>query len=130
MHICNRFLLLIFACFVIVSSLSSVALPLQSDDVIDDHSDHKVSSSPTVLSLKDTQGDNEWTSHRLPHVWISDLFYETLANFTVSKDIGSSACQRQTQMYTRHLKNGSMWAIQSKFVYTYLYNCIPLLFVV
>lgn len=50
-----------------------------------------------------------------PKTWIADLFYETLKDFMVSGNVGNSACRRQTNMYRRHLENGSHWAIQSEF---------------
>ncbi|VVC41806.1 Nose resistant-to-fluoxetine protein, N-terminal,Acyltransferase 3 [Cinara cedri] len=50
--------------------------------------------------------------HRFPKTWVANLFYDALVNFTVMKTVGSSACQKQTQMYIRHLANDSLWAVQ------------------
>lgn len=51
---------------------------------------------------------------RYPKKWVARIFYDTLVDFTVAPDVGSSACQRQTDMYIRHLANDSMWAVQSE----------------
>lgn len=48
-----------------------------------------------------------------PESWISDLFYRALANFTIQR-VGSSACQRQVDMYVRNLRNFSDWAVRSE----------------
>jgi len=48
-----------------------------------------------------------------PESWISDLFYRALVNFTV-QNVGSSACQRQVNMYVRNLQNHTDWAVKSE----------------
>lgn len=60
-------------------------------------------------------GDGMVTGHRFPKTWVANMFYDTLSNFTVSKNVGSSACQKQTQMYISHLGNDSLWAVQSEY---------------
>lgn len=50
----------------------------------------------------------------LPETWISDLFYQALANFTVW-DVGSSACRVQSDLYDRHLRNHTSWAVRSEY---------------
>lgn len=50
----------------------------------------------------------------LPGPWVADLFYQALANFTIQEDVGTSACQKQTQQYIGGLKNNSYWAVKSK----------------
>lgn len=81
---------------------------------------------PLFVDAHTTEIDNATTSfdsknstnkinNRFPRKWVADLFYETLTDFSVPKDVGSSACQRQTQMYMQHLKNDSYWAVQSKY---------------
>lgn len=63
----------------------------------------------------DGVGDGDGTgAGRYPNTWVAKLFYETLVDFTVLKDVGSTACQRQTQMFIRHLANDSLWAVQSE----------------
>ncbi|KAL4143271.1 hypothetical protein QTP88_005622 [Uroleucon formosanum] len=47
----------------------------------------------------------------MPGPWISDLFYRALSNFTI-QHIGSSACQTQYEMYDRHLRNHTSWAVR------------------
>lgn len=54
------------------------------------------------------------TTGRYPSTWVAKLFYETLVDFAVHADVGSSACRQQTKMYTRHLANDSYWAVQSE----------------
>ncbi|XP_050442145.1 nose resistant to fluoxetine protein 6-like isoform X1 [Adelges cooleyi] len=56
---------------------------------------------------------NNNTNHGLvyPREWLADLFYQSLVTFSV-KDVGSSACKQQTQMYLSHLKNNSRWAVK------------------
>ncbi|XP_060865910.1 nose resistant to fluoxetine protein 6-like isoform X2 [Metopolophium dirhodum] len=46
-----------------------------------------------------------------PELWVSDLFYRTLVNFTIQR-VGSSACQRQVDMYVRNLQNYTDWAVR------------------
>jgi len=48
-----------------------------------------------------------------PESWVSDLFYRALVNFTI-QHVGSSACQRQVDMYVRNLQNYSDWAVRSE----------------
>jgi len=48
-----------------------------------------------------------------PETWISDLFYRALVNFTI-QHLGSSACQRQVDMYVRNLQNHTDWAVRSE----------------
>ncbi|XP_025192359.1 nose resistant to fluoxetine protein 6-like [Melanaphis sacchari] len=48
----------------------------------------------------------------IPKTWIANIFYEALVNFTGPINVGSTACRKQTEMYTRHLKNDSLWAVQ------------------
>lgn len=50
----------------------------------------------------------------MPGPWISDLFYRALSNFTI-QHIGSSACQTQYEMYDRHLRNHTSWAVRSEY---------------
>lgn len=54
------------------------------------------------------------THRRFPEIWVANLFYETLFNFTVMNSVGNVACQKQTEMYIRHLANDSLWAVQSE----------------
>lgn len=72
---------------------------------------------PASDSVSDNSygGDGDGTgAGRYPNTWVAKLFYETLVDFTVLKDVGSTACQRQTQMFIRHLANDSLWAVQSE----------------
>uniref|UniRef100_A0A2S2QKZ1 Nose resistant to fluoxetine protein 6 n=1 Tax=Sipha flava TaxID=143950 RepID=A0A2S2QKZ1_9HEMI len=46
-----------------------------------------------------------------PQLWASDLFYRALANFTV-RNVGSTACRNQSEMYDRNLKNHTNWAVR------------------
>ncbi|CAI6366861.1 unnamed protein product [Macrosiphum euphorbiae] len=47
----------------------------------------------------------------LPRQWISELFHQALANFTV-RHVGSSTCRLQSDMYDRHLQNHTSWAVR------------------
>jgi len=49
----------------------------------------------------------------IPDLWVSDLFYRALANFTVSR-VGSTACKRQTDIYVTNLRNYTHWAVKSE----------------
>ncbi|XP_050442482.1 nose resistant to fluoxetine protein 6-like [Adelges cooleyi] len=51
------------------------------------------------------------SSRAYPKVWLANLLYETLVNFTV-RDVGNTACRKQTEMYIRHLQNASYWAVK------------------
>ncbi|VVC41807.1 Nose resistant-to-fluoxetine protein, N-terminal,Acyltransferase 3 [Cinara cedri] len=57
---------------------------------------------PSVVSLDDAD---------TPSAWISDLLYQGLANFSV-RNVGSTACRRQTEMYERNLQNYTSWAVR------------------
>ncbi|XP_025193573.1 nose resistant to fluoxetine protein 6-like [Melanaphis sacchari] len=48
-----------------------------------------------------------------PDSWVSDLFYRALANFTIHR-VGSTACQRQVDMYVKHLRNYTDWAVRMR----------------
>lgn len=50
-----------------------------------------------------------------PDLWISDLFYQPLVNFTV-RNVGSTACQKQGEMYDKNLRDHINWAEKSKFL--------------
>lgn len=65
-----------------------------------------------VASSNDLEGPVE---NGFPKTWIANLFYQALANFTGPIDVGSTACRQQTQMYIRHLKNDSLWAVKSQY---------------
>lgn len=56
----------------------------------------------------------------LPRPWISELFHQALANFTV-RHVGSSTCRLQSDMYDRHLRNHTSWAVRSEYLHIY-YN--------
>lgn len=58
-------------------------------------------------------------SGQMPVPWAAELFYQALADFAVQQDAGTAACQRQTQMYRRHLKNNTFWAVKSEYSSTY-----------
>ncbi|CAI6366138.1 unnamed protein product [Macrosiphum euphorbiae] len=47
----------------------------------------------------------------LPGPWISELFYRALSNFRI-QHVGSAACQTQSDMYDRHLRNHTSWAVR------------------
>ncbi|XP_026815118.1 nose resistant to fluoxetine protein 6-like isoform X3 [Rhopalosiphum maidis] len=47
----------------------------------------------------------------LPDPWIPDLFYRALSDFSV-KNVGSTACRTQSDMYDRHLRNYTSWAVR------------------
>jgi len=49
----------------------------------------------------------------IPGLWLSDLFYRALANFTLQRANGT-ACRRQSAMYEEHLKNHTSWAVRSE----------------
>lgn len=61
-----------------------------------------------------------------PELWVSDLFYRALGNFTIQR-VGSTACQRQVDMYVRNLRNYTDWAVRSEltlntYVVIYVYT--------
>lgn len=51
-----------------------------------------------------------------PVSWVSDLFHQALANFTV-RNVGSAACRKQAKMYDEHLRNYTSWAVRSKYLF-------------
>lgn len=78
----------------IVVGLLALLLAVQS-------SDGQVEPIPAVAAIADD----------LPGPWISELFHEALANFSV-RNIGSSDCRAQSDMYDRHLRNLTSWAVR------------------
>lgn len=89
----------------------------------------QVGENPTVESLNDKVDqipavevvDNQVSrispvaqAESLSGSWISELFYQALVNFTV-RHVGSSACRAQSDMYDRHLKNHTSWAVRSEY---------------
>jgi len=50
---------------------------------------------------------------RIPDLWVSDLFYRALANFTLRRAAGTE-CRRQTAVYERDLRNHTSWAVRSE----------------
>lgn len=73
-----------------------------------------VQSSGQVINESLTFADSSDTIY--PDLWISDLFYQALANFTV-RNVGSTACQKQGKMYEKHLQNHTNWAVKSKYYF-------------
>ncbi|XP_060865863.1 nose resistant to fluoxetine protein 6-like [Metopolophium dirhodum] len=47
----------------------------------------------------------------IPGSWVSDLFYQALANFTV-RHVGSSECRKQVEIYDNSLRNYTSWAVR------------------
>ncbi|KAL5241660.1 hypothetical protein ACI65C_009070 [Semiaphis heraclei] len=47
----------------------------------------------------------------IPGIWLSDLFYRALANFTLLQADGT-ACRRQSALYEGHLSNHTSWAVR------------------
>lgn len=74
-------------------------------------------------------GTEKSLSHReirtMPAPWAADMFYRALANFTVHEDVGTAACRKQTQMYLRHLKNNTYWAVKSEYAYLSILSVCP-----
>lgn len=58
----------------------------------------------------------------IPGSWVSDLFYQALANFTV-RHVGSSECRKQVEIYDNSLRNYTSWAVRSEY-YIILYYII------
>jgi len=48
--------------------------------------------------------------------WISEMFHQALANFTI-RHVGNSTCQLQSDMYDRHLRNHTSWAVRSEYIH-------------
>jgi hypothetical protein len=78
--------------------------------------DERIDRIPTV-SDTDYQADKITAAEiadDLPDPWIPDLFYRALSDFSV-KNVGSSACRTQSDMYDRHLRNHTSWAVRSEY---------------
>jgi len=54
----------------------------------------------------------------IPGSWVSDLFYQALANFTL-RHAGSSECRKQAEIYDNHLRNYTSWAVRSEYFMVY-----------
>lgn len=72
-------------------------------------------SSPAAPGDSDGRRARTTAADGLPGVWLGDMFYRALSNFTVRPDVGSAACQKQTEMYVWHLRNNSYWAVKSEY---------------
>ncbi|CAI6373319.1 unnamed protein product [Macrosiphum euphorbiae] len=48
---------------------------------------------------------------QIPGLWLSDLFYRALANFTLGR-AESTVCRRQSALYEKHLSNHTSWAVR------------------
>lgn len=48
---------------------------------------------------------------RIPDLWVSDLFYRALANFTLRR-AADTKCRFQTAVYERDLRNHTSWAVK------------------
>lgn len=59
----------------------------------------------------------------LPGPWISELFYQALSNFKI-RHVGSFTCRTQSDIYDRHLRNHTSWAVRSKYPLR-LYYMLP-----
>ncbi|XP_022177141.1 uncharacterized protein LOC111038381 isoform X2 [Myzus persicae] len=69
-----------------------------------------------LASLSSSDGQGGWISEvaitdSLRGPWISELFHQALSNFTI-RQVGSFACRTQSDMYDRHLKNHTSWAVR------------------
>jgi len=53
------------------------------------------------------------TDLQIPGLWLSDLLYRALANFTLRR-ADSTACRRESAMYEGHLSNHTSWAVRSE----------------
>ncbi|XP_050429658.1 nose resistant to fluoxetine protein 6-like [Adelges cooleyi] len=62
-----------------------------------------------VSGQKSTTDKND--DYAFPSSRISDLYYKAFANFTV-QSTNSSACRVQTDLYVRHLRNNTYWAVR------------------
>lgn len=73
-------------------------------------------------SLRNTKNDDLKSSSsfsEIPGSWVSDLFYRALTNFTV-RNVGTTNCRKQVEMYETNLRNHTSWAVRSKYsAYTY-----------
>ncbi|XP_025193565.1 nose resistant to fluoxetine protein 6-like [Melanaphis sacchari] len=47
----------------------------------------------------------------IPGSWVSDLFYQALANFTV-RHVGSIDCRKHAEIYDNSLRNYTSWAVR------------------
>lgn len=54
-----------------------------------------------------------------PRSWVSDMFYEALADFAV-RGAGTVDCQKHSDMYDGSLRNYTSWAIRSKYLSVYI----------
>lgn len=126
----SLFFTLVLSFSVIV--VSSVAYPLELEANVDIYHNTSFPIGQNVGDSKRTSASHRTTNSsspnsgfvteslstplRYPKKWVANLFYETLANFTMSEDVGRLECRQQTQMYARSLENDSIWAVQSEFV--------------
>ncbi|XP_060841889.1 nose resistant to fluoxetine protein 6-like [Rhopalosiphum padi] len=49
----------------------------------------------------------------IPDVWVSDMFYRALANFTLRR-APDTDCRRQSAVYETHLRNHTSWAVRMR----------------
>lgn len=73
---------------------------------------HATSNNESSAAINGTANTPE---AGIPGSWISDLFYQALANFTV-RHVGSSECRKQAEIYDNGLRNYTSWAIRSEYI--------------
>lgn len=91
-----------------VSSIPTRAIPMPPD-----RNSSKIQNA-SVTSAPDGSAQLRNDTDSLPGPWLADMFYQALSNFTVQENVGTTICQKQTQMYVKNLKNNSYWAVKSK----------------
>lgn len=98
------------------------ALAAANEEILDRGRQNASSSAHRTIAVNDSSSQNAYDGaprrtlqDTLPGPWVADMFHRALANFTIHEDVGTSDCQKQTQMYIRHLKNNSYWAVKSEY---------------
>lgn len=84
-------------------------------EVVDD----SVDRIPAVMVIADDQVDRNpevAIEDGLPGPWISELFYQALSNFKI-QHVGSFTCRTQSDIYARHLRNHTSWAVRSEYIH-------------
>jgi len=84
------------------------------------YSNGQVAFNESFMTLNDAV---KTSNAGIPGSWVSNLFYQALANFTV-RYVENTDCLKQVEIYDNSLRNYTSWAVRSKY---YIPNITSLL---
>lgn len=73
-----------------------------------EHSNGHVAFNESFMTLNDAV---RTSNAGIPGSWVSDLFYQALANFTI-RHVENTGCLKQVEIYDNSLRNYTSWAVR------------------